>query len=148
MENWKALLCHFKIFHSLKSYDTYTCSEGNCKQSFQCLATFKRHIHLKHFPELQLSSKIPEQSCTNSLLPPLSSENVHRNNLLTENKNVEIPFNFELVSELLYKSAVELIVNLHSKINFARVNIIYIQTWYSRENFNTYCVHVKKSCRR
>lgn len=128
MENWKALVCHFKIFHSLKSYSTYTCGEGNCKQSFQCLATFKRHIHVKHFPELQLTSKIPEQSCTNSSLPPLNnSENILRNNPLNENINAEIPFNFDLVSELLYKSAVELVVNLHSNNNFARVDIINIQ---------------------
>jgi len=38
---------------------------------------------------------------------------IHRNNLLTENENAEIPFNFELISKLLYKSAVELVVNLH-----------------------------------
>lgn len=126
MGNWKTLVCHFKIFHSLKSYSNYTCCEGNCKKSFHCLATFKRHIHVKHFLELQLSTRIPEQSCSNSSLPSLNAESVG-NNLLTKNKNVEIPFNFELFSELLYKSAVELVVNLHSNNNFSRVDIINIQ---------------------
>lgn len=108
--NWKALVCHFKIFHSLKSHSTYRCGEGNCKQSVQSLATFKRRIHAKHFLELQLIYQIPEQPCTNSSLPSLNAETSHRNNLLTENENAEIPFNFELVSELLYKSAVELVL--------------------------------------
>ncbi|XP_016659852.1 uncharacterized protein LOC107883741 [Acyrthosiphon pisum] len=125
--NWKALVCHFKIFHSLKSLSTYRCGEGNCKQSFQSLATFKRHIHAKHFPELQLNFQIPEQPCTNSSLPSLNAETINKNNLLTENENAEIPFNFELVSELLYKSAVELVVNLHSNNNFSRVDIVNIQ---------------------
>jgi len=126
-ENWKALVCNFKIFHSLKSLSTYRCGEGNCKQSFQSLATFKRHIHAKHFPELQLNFQIPEQPCINSSLLSLNAETIHRNNLLTENENAEIPFNFELVSELLYKSAVELVVNLHSNNNFSKADIVNIQ---------------------
>eukprot|EP00102_Acyrthosiphon_pisum_P013497 XP_008183097.1 PREDICTED: uncharacterized protein LOC103309442 [Acyrthosiphon pisum] len=85
------------------------------------------HIHAKHFPELQLNFQIPEQPCTNSSLPSLNAETINKNNLLTENENAEIPFNFELVSELLYKSAVELVVNLHSNNNFSRVDIVNIQ---------------------
>lgn len=48
IQNWKALVTHFKIFHFLKSDSTYKCIENNCTQTFQCLGSFKRHMIIKH----------------------------------------------------------------------------------------------------
>lgn len=51
VDNWKALVTHFKIFHSPKTDSTYKCCEENCTQSFQRLGSFKRHMIGKHTPK-------------------------------------------------------------------------------------------------
>jgi len=127
-DSWKSLVYHFKIFHLLKTDSNYTCCEGTCTQSFQCLASFKRHILHKHFPENIPSNNQPQdQSCFNSSLLPHNIENLIDDNVLTDNLTNN-PFDFDLASESLYKSAIEFVVNLHNTNNFTRVDITNIQT--------------------
>lgn len=66
-----------------------------------------------------------DQSCSNSSFLPQHIENVINDNLLTDNRT-KIPFNFDVVSESVYKPAVEFVVNLHNNNNFIRVDIINI----------------------
>jgi len=127
-DNWKSLVYHFKIFHFLKTDSNYTCCEGTCTQSFLCLASFKRHIQNKHFPEnILLNNQPRDQSSLNSSILPNNTENLINDYLLTDNLT-NTPFDFDLVSESLYKSAIEFVVNLHNNNNFTRVDIIDIQT--------------------
>lgn len=97
-------------------------------QSFQCLASFKRHILHKHFPENIPSNNQPQdQSCFNSSLLPHNIENLIDDNVLTDD-STNNPFDFDLASESLYKSAIEFVVNLHNNNNFTRADITNIQT--------------------
>lgn len=126
-DSWKSLVYHFKIFHLLKSDSNYTCCEETCTQAFLNLATFKRHLHKKHLTPL-LEPELEQPSSNNSplLLQCTESANIH--NVLPEIPINTIPFNLDLFSEVIYKSAIEFIVGLHNNNNFTRVDIISIQT--------------------
>lgn len=127
-DDWKSLVYHFKILHLLKCDSNYSCCEGTCTQSFLNLASFKRHLHKKHVtpPVLPILEPEPEQSCSSLLLP--STESVDTHNFLTETPVNKIPFNLDLVSKAIYKSAIEFVVSLHNNNNFTRVDVLSIQT--------------------
>lgn len=94
------------------------------------LVLFKRHVHKKHFPNtLLLNSQTSDESSSNSLLLSTSNEDGDGNNVINniQNNISKVLLNFNLISESVYKLAVEFILNLYNSNNFTRVEIINVQ---------------------
>lgn len=131
----KSLVAHFKIFHLLKSQDTYECLEQSCHQAFQCLNTFKRHISNKH-----TSHSLDIDNSTSSRDNVHIITNIKSDRDITEN-NIDIPilenqpsysetsnsFDIDFAINALYKSAITFIMSLHNTNNFSFKDVLKIQ---------------------
>jgi len=130
--NLQALLAHYKIVHLLRPNSTYTCHEGSCFQSFDCLSSFKRHVTKKHVLT-EPSSSNPSQDSVNALILnneslPIRDQTQHQqkdDNLYDHPTNL---FNFDDATHLLYESSVKFILSLYNNNNFNNCDVINIQS--------------------
>lgn len=73
-------LFHLEYFHGISNY--FTCSFDNCKRSFDCKKSFKRHFALKHHVS---SSKISNTNNVECILEKSTENSV----ILDQNKNTD-----------------------------------------------------------
>lgn len=134
--DFQSLVVHFKIMHMLKSNSTYQCCEDMCSQSFQSLATFKRHILKKHcLSNHTVQHQNPSETLSQSILEPNIVNPINRSDsfndveFLTETPlhNAEIPFNYDEVVKNLYMSTTCFILSLYNNNNFNNSDIDYIK---------------------
>lgn len=134
--DFQSLVVHFKIMHMLKSNSTYQCCEDMCSQSFQSLATFKKHILKKHcLSNHTVQHQNPSETLSQSILEPNIVNPTNRSDsfndveFLTETPlhNAEIPFNYDEVVKNLYMSTTCFILSLYNNNNFNNSDIDYIK---------------------
>lgn len=142
--NITSLTVHFKIFHSLTSFSTYTCYDSTdgllCFQTFSSLAKFKRHINNKH---KEIDSIYPSSNInipSTSTCEPTQSDSYTHNNISTNNDDLKEKdsaeyFNLNKSINSIYKSAIQFVMNLHANNNFTFKDIAIIQTGLKEKLF-------------
>lgn len=137
VKDYQPLVINFKIIHMLKPNSTYECCEDSCFQSFQSLASFKRHVERKHEtcnsqdyaqPSETLNINMVAQSTSNSIASGSFIEIMNDDELGTTLQSAETPFNFDDVVNDLYKSTAKFILSLYSNNNFNNSDIAIIQS--------------------
>ncbi|XP_055840002.1 uncharacterized protein LOC129907702 isoform X1 [Episyrphus balteatus] len=130
-----AFIAHLKKRHDLSTYSTFRCMESNCKQSFQNLGSFKKHLTRKHFltqptqPINGTSSSYQENINQNIIFESNATLNCFQE--CSDNCESKIPevkkFNVENSLNELFTSATGFVLKLHNNNSFSRKNIIEIQ---------------------
>lgn len=132
IDNLQALVAHYKIVHLLKPNSTYTCHEGSCFQSFDCLSSFKRHVTKKHVLTKPSSSHTSPDFVNTLILNneslPIRDQTQHQQKENNLYGNITNSFNFDDATNLLYESSVKFILSLYNNNNFNNNDVINIQS--------------------
>lgn len=133
---------HLKSFHLMGRFGEFKCFYASCDETFHLLRRFRDHI-TKHFDKNdEISGFDPPQN-----QPVVILENeVNQMELNIEEPLIEGPINEPMIedeiedfdiNETILKSVLNLVLELHSKANFARSDVFKIQTLITQRILNT-----------
>ena len=144
------LIIHLKSFHGALSIFKFKCGQNKCKQTFQNIYTFKKHLvnHEKNADsqsnklykiddkqKFHKNIKLSSALCQINHVEPNSASTSCLNNEIVKESPRDDQCNFDEQIKQIQESIIAFSLNLHSLPNLNRKNILDIQ------NLNAVCLN-------